>query len=915
MSTVRIQVRRGTAAEWTSVNPTLAAGEMGVETDTRKLKIGTGNTAWTSLSYIASDSPAITEIAQDAIDQALSMGSGLAKSYNDGTNTISITVDTNVIATNSYVDNAVGGLQNTVTSDYVLLADVGNAGGPAKLDVDGNLLVPKSSIILEGATADAFETTLRVTDPTADRTITFPDATTTVVGTDTAQTLSNKTLTTPTINGGEITATGGTPRIHGIYLPDAHFITFEGTTNNEFETVLEAGDPTADRTVTLPNASGTLALTSYVDNAVSGLVDSAPATLNTLNELAEALGDNPNYATTITTILGTMSQAGSDHAAASTSVHGIANTADLMLKSGSTMTGRLTLSSGPENNLHAATKKYVDDNDSLHAGLNLNVHGISNTQDLVYKSGSTMTGPLVLSGNPVSNLESATKQYVDAQIDNTEIYADDSADAAVLAHTAIVQNVHGIADTSLLATKSYADTAEADAITAAGTAADTKIANAVAALTKSSVGLANVDNTSDANKPVSSATQTALDLKLASATAASTYAPIASPTFTGTVSGITKSMVGLGNVDNTTDANKPISTATQTELDLKLASATASSTYAPLANPTFTGTVSGVTKSHVGLGNVDNTADASKPVSTAQATAIATAKSEAIADATSQVTAVINGAPAAFDTLKEIADYIATDQTAASAVTSSLALKAPLASPTFTGTVSGITKSMVGLGSVDNTADSAKPVSTATQTALDLKLASATAATTYAPLASPTFTGTVSGVTKSHVGLGNVDNTSDANKPVSTAAQTALDLKLASATAATTYAPLASPTFTGTVTVAASGVAFTDGTQTKAGVPSITNIPTAIEAGAITLASGQADQFIPLTGAVVITLPSSGYSTGQSIDFYQESSTGARFESTNGVVGTPGLKFRSTNSVVTAMKTPSGWLVFGDLLA
>lgn len=48
--------------------------------------------------------------------------------------------------------------------------------------------------------------------------------------------------------------------------------------------------------------------------------------------------------------------------------------------------------------------------------------------------------------------------------------------------------------------------------------------------------------------------------------------------------------------------------------------------------------------------------------------------------------------------------------------------KADLASPTFTGTVAGITKSMVGLGSVDNTADSAKPVSTAQQTALDLKI-------------------------------------------------------------------------------------------------------------------------------------------------------------------------------------------------
>ena len=111
---------------------------------------------------------------------------------------------------------------------------------------------------------------------------------------------------------------------------------------------------------------------------------------------------------------------------------------------------------------------------------------------------------------------------------------------------------------------------------------------------------------------------------------------------------------------------------------------------------------------------------------------------------------------------------------------SALESKANIASPTFTGTVSGVTKAMVGLGSVDNTSDVNKPVSTAQQTALNLK----------APLASPTFTGTVSGVTKAMVGLGNVDNTSDVNKPVSTDQQTALDLK----------APLASPTFTGTPT-------------------------------------------------------------------------------------------------------------------
>ncbi len=78
---------------------------------------------------------------------------------------------------------------------------------------------------------------------------------------------------------------------------------------------------------------------------------------------------------------------------------------------------------------------------------------------------------------------------------------------------------------------------------------------------------------------------------------------------------LNKSAVGLGNVDNTADTAKPVSTAQQTALNLK----------ANIASPTFTGTVNGITKSMVGLGNVDNTSDASKPVSTAQAAAIATA--------------------------------------------------------------------------------------------------------------------------------------------------------------------------------------------------------------------------------------------------------------------------------------------------
>jgi hypothetical protein len=48
-----IQVRRDTATNWTSLNHTLAQGEIGLETDTKKFKIGDGLTAWTSLKYIS----------------------------------------------------------------------------------------------------------------------------------------------------------------------------------------------------------------------------------------------------------------------------------------------------------------------------------------------------------------------------------------------------------------------------------------------------------------------------------------------------------------------------------------------------------------------------------------------------------------------------------------------------------------------------------------------------------------------------------------------------------------------------------------------------------------------------------------------------------------------------------------------
>lgn len=129
-------------------------------------------------------------------------------------------------------------------------------------------------------------------------------------------------------------------------------------------------------------------------------------------------------------------------------------------------------------------------------------------------------------------------------------------------------------------------------------------------VTKAQVGLSNVDNTSDANKPVSTAQQAVLDLKAATSDLTAHTGNTSNP------HGVTKTQVGLGNVDNTSDANKPISTATQSALNLKAAASDLTAHTGNTSNP------HGVTKAQVGLSNVDNTADSAKPVSTAQQAAI-----------------------------------------------------------------------------------------------------------------------------------------------------------------------------------------------------------------------------------------------------------------------------------------------------
>ena len=129
------------------------------------------------------------------------------------------------------------------------------------------------------------------------------------------------------------------------------------------------------------------------------------------------------------------------------------------------------------------------------------------------------------------------------------------------------------------------------------------------------------------------------------------------------------------------------------------------------SNPTFTGTVSGVTASHVGLGSVTNESKATmftSPAFTGTPIApTATAGTNTTQIATTQyvrteVANLVNSAPGALDTLDELAQALGDDASFATTVTTAIGLKAPIDSPAFTGTVTGITKTMVGLGNVLN---------------------------------------------------------------------------------------------------------------------------------------------------------------------------------------------------------------------
>ena len=251
-------------------------------------------------------------------------------------------------ADQNYIIDLIGGTATSAnTANTVVKRDANGdfAAGDITADLIGNVTGTVSSLsnhdtadLAEGtnlyftnqraldATAAAYDTSGAAATVASDLTdhenaTVAHGATGAVVGTTNTQTLTNKTI------GDTLNFTGaGAMTINS----DSHIV----LTPAAGSSVKWGADVLATQAYADTAEADAKA---YADQKVADLVDSAPALLDTLNELAAAIGDNPNYAVDLAASVG-----------------------EKVAKAGDTMTGALTLSGAPTSSLHAATKGYVD---------------------------------------------------------------------------------------------------------------------------------------------------------------------------------------------------------------------------------------------------------------------------------------------------------------------------------------------------------------------------------------------------------------------------------------------------------------------------------------------------------------------------------------------------------------------------
>jgi len=452
MSFVTIKVRRGTTGEWAASIKPLASGELGLDKTLNKLKVGDGTTLWTSLPQLNLLPSELTEFAQDAVASALTAGTGIAKNYDDAANTITIAVD-ETIANKIYVDNAVSALGNTATNTYVPQSDVAQPDGVASLDANG--LVPLSQI---------------------NSSITQNDST---------QTLTNKTINL----GTGITSIAQYDNISGFF----------GQSNIA---IYQAGIDRGGR-ISI-SSQGVISITNSGVGYISGIVTTSGGTRliitvggnlinGTLAEFNTALTDD-NFATQsdVTTINSAIALKAP---LASPTFTGTVTAANLNV-TGTTTTINSTNLAVADAIIYLSSNQYTAD--VLDIGF-YGAYGTTGGSVSNHKHAGLVrnhsTGEWHLFSNGVEPLDS-TVDLSSATLDTLKVGT-------------IKGNVIG----TVTGNVTGALTGNADTVTNGIYTTGSYSDPSWLTISKSKVGLGNVDNTSDVNKPVSTATQTALDTK------------------------------------------------------------------------------------------------------------------------------------------------------------------------------------------------------------------------------------------------------------------------------------------------------------------------------------------------------------------------------------------------------------------
>lgn len=235
-----------------------------------------------------------------------------------------------------------------------------------------------------------------------------------------------------------------------------------------------------------------------------------------------------------------------DHEIDTLSVHGISDTSLLLTTAGGSLTGDLTLHADPTNALQAATKQYVD---AVSEGLHVHASCVAATTSNVIlatevEAGDNLDGVTLVAGNRI-----LVKNQINKSQNGIYVVSETGAPVRALDFDSPLEIDGG--DFVFILSGEYNENTGWVQTNTVGT-----------------VGVSSIEFSQFSGIGTYTA-GSGLSLSGTQFSADSTIARLDSPTFTGTVGGISKTMVGLGNVDNISDANKPVSTATQTELDKK----------------------------------------------------------------------------------------------------------------------------------------------------------------------------------------------------------------------------------------------------------------------------------------------------------------------------------------------------------